>query len=385
MVPVPDGGTSMNQTIRASFVAKYLDPSEILGEILFGLIMVLSFTLGAGLVIAEGDGAIKEMLLAVVACNIAWGIIDAGMYLMTCVFERSRNRRLWRAVKAATGDAQALAIVHSWLEPQLGAVTSASTLGALSKDVLGHLRQREPDPAPLRREDWYGAVASFWPVVLSTIPAVLPFLIFDLAVRRAPRVERPAARHAVSRGLPVVSSHERPAVPRGTGDARVRRRARRCGDGVWGVIFDIGVIEDEAPYVDDDGWTGVWARIALGEFDERFIARVAAWQLADYEGQWLDGARRLIDGARESCFVADAGRLWWTAWREGQIVLVQQRLLVEHTMVPARNADAASLPYELVGPRRTHSEQNEPYSEWQVTIGDLVAFVGRRCCPPDHY
>lgn len=179
VVPVPGGGTPMNHTIRASFVAKYLDPSEILGEILFGLIMVLSFTLGAGLVIAEGDGAIKEMLLAIVACNIAWGIIDAGMYLMTCVFERSRNRRLWRAVKAATGDAQALAIVHSWLEAQLSAVTSESTLGALSKDVLGHLRQREPDPAPLRREDWFGAVASFWLVVLSTIPAVLPFLIFD--------------------------------------------------------------------------------------------------------------------------------------------------------------------------------------------------------------
>jgi len=169
----------MSQTIKASFIAKYLDPSEILGEILFGLIMVLSFTLGAGLVIEEGDGAVKEMLLAIVACNIAWGIIDAGMYLMTCVFERSRNRRLWRAVKAARGDEEALSIVHSWLDPQLGGVTSASTLEQLSQDVLGQLRRREPDPAPLTRDAWYGAVASFWLVFLSTIPAVLPFLIFD--------------------------------------------------------------------------------------------------------------------------------------------------------------------------------------------------------------
>ena len=31
----------------------------------------------------------------------------------------------------------------------------------------------------LSRDDWYGAIASFWLVFLSTIPAVLPFLIFD--------------------------------------------------------------------------------------------------------------------------------------------------------------------------------------------------------------
>ena len=54
-----------------SFTAKYLEPSEILGEILFGLIMVLTFTLGAGLVVQEGDDAVREMLVAVVNCNIA--------------------------------------------------------------------------------------------------------------------------------------------------------------------------------------------------------------------------------------------------------------------------------------------------------------------------
>jgi hypothetical protein len=169
----------MSPTLTQSFAAKYLDPSEILGEILFGLIMVLSFTLGANLVIAEGDGAIKEMLLAVVACNIAWGIIDGGMYLMTCAFERSRNRRLWRAVKKTGSDVEARSIVRTWLEPQLSAITSEPTIEAVSADVLGHLRRREPDPAPLTRDDWYGAVASFWLVFLSTIPAVLPFLIFD--------------------------------------------------------------------------------------------------------------------------------------------------------------------------------------------------------------
>ena len=36
------------------FVPKYLDPASRLGEILFGLIMVLTVTLSAGLTVSEG-------------------------------------------------------------------------------------------------------------------------------------------------------------------------------------------------------------------------------------------------------------------------------------------------------------------------------------------
>ena len=70
----------MSTTLKASFLSRYLEPSAILGEIVFGLIMVLTFTLGAGLVIAEGRDATREMLVAILGCNLAWGLIDAGMY-----------------------------------------------------------------------------------------------------------------------------------------------------------------------------------------------------------------------------------------------------------------------------------------------------------------
>jgi hypothetical protein len=42
---------------RQSFVRRYLDPTESLGEVMFGLIMVLTFTLGAGLIVKEGTEA----------------------------------------------------------------------------------------------------------------------------------------------------------------------------------------------------------------------------------------------------------------------------------------------------------------------------------------
>ena len=56
---------------------RYLDPATSLAEIMFGLIMTLTFTLGAGIIIEdEGREGARQLLIAVIGCNIAWGIID---------------------------------------------------------------------------------------------------------------------------------------------------------------------------------------------------------------------------------------------------------------------------------------------------------------------
>ena len=43
----------MNAQSRAPLVQRYLDPATSLGEVLFGLIMTLTFTLGAGIIIED--------------------------------------------------------------------------------------------------------------------------------------------------------------------------------------------------------------------------------------------------------------------------------------------------------------------------------------------
>ena len=67
---------------RSSLMDRYLDPATSLGEVLFGLIMTLTFTLGAGIIIEdEGREGARQLLIALIGCNIAWGIIDAALYL----------------------------------------------------------------------------------------------------------------------------------------------------------------------------------------------------------------------------------------------------------------------------------------------------------------
>jgi hypothetical protein len=56
-----------------------LDPMERISEVLFGLIVVLTIT-GALAVATEHHPDIRTMLIGAIGCNLAWRIIDGGMY-----------------------------------------------------------------------------------------------------------------------------------------------------------------------------------------------------------------------------------------------------------------------------------------------------------------
>ena len=98
---------------KESFTHKYLNPASRLGEVLFGLIMVLTATLTAGLTVAEGKAGVRQLLLAALGCNIAWGIIDAIMYVMNCMTERSGKLRLLQEIQRAPDPSAALHIIRS--------------------------------------------------------------------------------------------------------------------------------------------------------------------------------------------------------------------------------------------------------------------------------
>ena len=161
-----------------SSLDKYLGPTESLQEVLFGLIMVLSFTLGAGLIVEEGPGATSRMLWGTLTCNIAWGLIDGGMYLMTCMLDRNRKARLLERVQKATTEDDALVMIGAELDKGLEPLTSPEERKHVYHAVLERLRSVQPERTRLTRDDLLGAIACFFLVLLSTIPAIVPFLLF---------------------------------------------------------------------------------------------------------------------------------------------------------------------------------------------------------------
>jgi hypothetical protein len=161
----------------------HLDPATALSEVLFGLIMTLTFTLSAGLLIEdEGRAGARQLLIAVIGCNIAWGIIDAALYLTGELFNRGRLRKLGHAIRRAPSHAAAIAHVSEELDPLLTNVLEPIDRGRLYERIVERIETKPfGDVVHLTREDWKGAFASFWLVLLSSLPAAVPFLLIDNA------------------------------------------------------------------------------------------------------------------------------------------------------------------------------------------------------------
>src|SRR4249919_1820751 len=167
---------------RSSLMHRYLDPATSLAEVLFGLIMTLTFTLGAGILIEdEGREGARQLLIAVVGCNVAWGIIDGALYILNQLFARGRIRRLARSVRIATDDRSAMNVVAEELDGFFVDITGAAERDALYLRVANHLRSRPVGTNSIRKDDVLGAFTSFWLVVLTSVPAAIPFLLFDNA------------------------------------------------------------------------------------------------------------------------------------------------------------------------------------------------------------
>ena len=106
---------------------RILEPGERISEILFGLIMALTVT-GATSIVTADRFQIRTMLIAALGCNVAWGIIDAGMYLMARLIERGGNTLLLREIREAPDNQTAHRVIADALPPLLAAVFQPAQL-----------------------------------------------------------------------------------------------------------------------------------------------------------------------------------------------------------------------------------------------------------------
>jgi VIT1/CCC1 family predicted Fe2+/Mn2+ transporter len=101
-----------------------LDPFDRVSEVVFGVLMAMTF-IGALNVATAGSQEVRTVMKAALGCNIAWGLTDAVMYLVGTVTERTREQK----------------------RPRLNA------------------------------RDFQGALGIFLLVTVSTFPLVLPFML----------------------------------------------------------------------------------------------------------------------------------------------------------------------------------------------------------------
>jgi VIT1/CCC1 family predicted Fe2+/Mn2+ transporter len=137
--------------------------------------MVLTSTCALS-VVSAGRPEIRTMIFAALGCNLAWGIIDAGLYVLGCIDERGRNLMTLRAVREAADPAEARRLIAGALPKALSRLPEEH-LEPLRQEVL---RLHEPPQRPaLTRDDVLGALAVCLLVFLSTFPPIIPFLLLD--------------------------------------------------------------------------------------------------------------------------------------------------------------------------------------------------------------
>jgi VIT1/CCC1 family predicted Fe2+/Mn2+ transporter len=152
---------------------RVLEPIERISEVLFGLIMVLTFT-GSLSAAESGRAEVRTMLIGAIGCNLAWGLIDAIMYLMASLADRASERRLVESVRGASSEAEAASAIAGSMPAAVFAALTPNDVTRIHGELV---RRPKPDKAVrLHAEDFVGAFAVFLLVFVCTLPVVVPFI-----------------------------------------------------------------------------------------------------------------------------------------------------------------------------------------------------------------
>ena len=159
-----------------------LDTIDRVSEMLFGLFMAVTFV-GAVSVADAGRAQIRELFVTSLGCNLAWGLVDAVMYLVRTITARGKALTLVHSVRAARDPASGRALLDGSLSSTMSTLISDAELEGVRGRVLA--LKDVPQRPRLNRSDYLAALGVFLIVVASTFPVVLPFaLIGDVAVAK---------------------------------------------------------------------------------------------------------------------------------------------------------------------------------------------------------
>lgn len=176
------GDDQLPATLRKD--KRLLNAVDRIAEIIFGLIMALTFTCTISIATA-GRAEVKEMLIGAIGCNLAWGIVDAIMFILSGLAEKGHGRLILVFIRRTKNAKKAREFIADALPPVVSSAMAKEDLERIRKRLLNlpesNLRVR------VTAQDFKMAFGIFLLVFFSTVPVALPFKFFG-DVRRALRI-----------------------------------------------------------------------------------------------------------------------------------------------------------------------------------------------------
>jgi hypothetical protein len=172
----------MSQTIpardhqAAQTRTSVLDVIDRVSEMCFGLYMALTFV-GAVSSATAGQDAGQTMMRTALGCNLAWGLVDAIMFLVRTISGRGMRAKLALTVQQAPDSAAGIGVIRDALPPTLNTIVTDGDLDPIRARLVsgGSLSEH----VGLNLADFLGALRIFCIVVLATFPVALPFIVFS--------------------------------------------------------------------------------------------------------------------------------------------------------------------------------------------------------------
>lgn len=157
-----------------------LNMPDRLSEVLFGLIMVLTFT-GTISVSTSGKQEVNELMWAALGCNLAWGLVDGIMYIMDTLIGRAHSILQLQKLKKNQSLDASREIIRDNISPLISEIMTNDEI-----DQLNEKMKQLPEANiknSLNLKDFKIAGQIFLLVFLSTLPVALPFfLLQDVAL-----------------------------------------------------------------------------------------------------------------------------------------------------------------------------------------------------------
>ena len=157
-----------------------LNTEDRISEILFGVIMTLTFTCTYSVLKPDGT-TVKDMLHGAIGSTVAWGIVDAVMYLVMLLTDRNREFAFLNFVQKSKNKEKANQVIVNGLPAAIARVLPPEEIESLRQKLL-----LIPAPAAYQHltfKDCKAAVLIFLIVIFSTFPVVIPFLFFEEATQ----------------------------------------------------------------------------------------------------------------------------------------------------------------------------------------------------------
>ena len=176
-IALPPRGAMSEPIPGPAVIHKYFAPQDRLAEVICGLIMVLSFTAATG-AIFEGTTR-HALLVAILGCNIAWGIVDGVTYILGNLMNRGARARLIQTLKRSPDDPNVAAVVESRLKPVLGDLLTPLQAQQVQRWIIEGAARVEPETTRLKKDDLFTGLWCFVIVFGAALPVLIPFLLIQ--------------------------------------------------------------------------------------------------------------------------------------------------------------------------------------------------------------